>query len=66
VFDWLSDENALCGGIGEKSFRNALEDASTISKKLELDQSDEIEYSINSLKTVLNDFCNLTKEGKVN
>jgi hypothetical protein len=37
-----------------------------ISNKLEIDQSDEIEYSINSLKTVLNEFCNLTKEGKVN
>ena len=56
----------MCGGIGEKSFRNALNDAHDIGKKtMNSEKSDKIEYSANSLKNVLNDFCSVTKEGKV-
>ena len=65
ALDWLADPNALCGGSGEKLFRNALEDANTIANKLESDHSEPIQYSINSLRNVFNDFCILTKEGKV-
>ena len=61
----MSDENCLCGGNGEKAFRNALDDANVISSKLDSEKSGQIDYSINSLKNVLNDFCSLTKEGKV-
>jgi hypothetical protein len=62
--EWLVDNNSVCGGIGEKSLRNAIEDASSIANKSS--QNELILNSITTIKSLLNNLCTLTRDGKVN
>ena len=62
--EWLADNNSVCGGIGEKSLRNAIEDASSIANKSS--QNELILNSITTIKSLLNNLCTLTRDGKVN
>lgn len=64
--EWLADNNSVCGGIGEKSLRNAIEDASSIANKLQSSQNEPILNSITTIKSLLNNLCTLTRDGKVN
>lgn len=59
--DWLNDKQAVCDSLGEKSLRNALNDAQIILSKLNC-ESDE---PIQNLKKLTDDLCQLIIQGKV-
>jgi hypothetical protein len=62
---WVTDLKANCGGIGEKSVRNLVDDALSIANKLENGQNDLIlNYSTN-IKSLLNTLCVIIKENQV-
>jgi hypothetical protein len=62
---WVTDLKANCGGTGEKSVRNLIEDALSIANKLENTQYDLIlNYSTN-IKSLLNNLCVTIKENIV-
>jgi hypothetical protein len=65
AIDWLADKIALCDSIGEKSLRNALEDASLIENKFGSENSTANE-TIKNVKLNLEELCKIIKNEKVN
>lgn len=57
---------AVCEGIGEKSLRNALEDADLILNKLGSEQNFSIiNDTIRNIKLHLDDLCSIITNGNV-
>ena len=63
--EWLSDEAALNGGVGEKSMRSALHDADLIGNKFEASNHNSILDSSNQIKPLLDNLCTIIQENKV-
>ena len=64
-FDWLTDQNGVCGCAGEKALRGAIENAEAIVTKLKSSQDENVKNNIKSAKSLLNNLGILINEDKV-
>ena len=66
AISWLADKTALCESSGEKSLRNALEDASLIEQKFGSEIANSaVNETIKNVKLNLDDLCQYIKDEKV-
>ena len=65
ALEWLSDETAQSGGVGEKSMRSALHDADSIGNKFEANNHNSILNSSDQIKPLLDNLCAMIQENKV-
>ena len=63
---WLNDEKAILGSIGEKAFRNALNDALFIGENAAYDDQRKYIYGqVDYLNKISTELCEFIQKGRV-